>query len=199
MKVYCFIPAEEAEEVIECGLKLNSRHTKTIEINGTQIICFEALLHPRDASSINSNDVMIKITVPEGKAYVADNSLSGETGDLYNKSIIPANLYKLGTYRKPCCLISCTVLPDMIERYNFDMDEPILYHSSEQLYTDSLFYKTDDLVQSFKDVALNAYYNMKAADGDYEVQFNGEYAAFTDKATSEVIAIVKTKFNNENG
>lgn len=198
MKVYCFIPACEAEEVIECGLKLNSRITKNIEINGGQVLCFEAFLHPRDGEG-NEGDVMIKITVPEGRAFVADNSLLGETGDLYNKSIISANKYKLGTYRKPCCLIACTILPDMIEKYNCDMDEPILYHSSEQLYTDSLFYKTDDLVQSFKDVALNAYYNMKAADGDYEVQFNGEYAAFTDKATSEVIAIVKTKFNNENG
>ena len=69
--------------------------------------------------------------------------------------------------------------------------------SSEQLYRDSLFYKTDDLVQSFKDVALNAYYNMKAASGEYAVQFNDEYAAFIDEKSSEVIAIVKTRFNND--
>ena len=195
MKVYCFILAQEAEEIIECGLKLNSRLTKTIEINGCEVRCFEAYLHPRDGKGMNSDDVMVKITVPEGRAYIADNSLLGETGDLYNKSIIPADQYKLGRYRKPCCLITCTVLPEMIERYNPDLDEPVLYQSSEQLYRDSLFYKTDDLAQSFKDVALNAYYNMKADSGEYTVQFNDEYAAFTDSATSEVIAIVKTKFN----
>ena len=195
MKVYCFILAQEAEEIIECGLKLNSRLTKTIEINGCEVRCFEAYLHPRDGKGMNSDDVMVKITVPEGRAYIADNSLLGETGDLYNKSIIPADQYKLGRYRKPCCLITCTVLPEMIERYNPDLDEPVLYQSSEQLYRDSLFYKTDDLAQSFKDVALNAYYNMKADSGEYTVQFNDEYAAFMDSATSEVIAIVKTKFN----
>ena len=195
MKVYCFILAQEAEEIIECGLKLNSRLTKTIEINGCEVRCFEAYLHPRDGKGMNSDDVMVKITVPEGRAYIADNSLLGETGELYNKSIIPADQYKLGRYRKPCCLITCTVLPEMIERYNPDLDEPVLYQSSEQLYRDSLFYKTDDLAQSFKDVALNAYYNMKADSGEYTVQFNDEYAAFTDSATSEVIAIVKTKFN----
>lgn len=195
VKVYCFILAQEAEEIIECGLKLNSRLTKTIEINGCEVRCFEAYLHPRDGKGMNSDDVMVKITVPEGRAYIADNSLLGETGDLYNKSIIPADQYKLGRYRKPCCLITCTVLPEMIERYNPDLDEPVLYQSSEQLYRDSLFYKTDDLAQSFKDVALNAYYNMKADSGEYTVQFNDEYAAFTDSATSEVIAIVKTKFN----
>jgi hypothetical protein len=195
VKVYCFILAQEAEEIIECGLKLNSRLTKTIEINGCEVRCFEAYLHPRDGKGMNPDDVMVKITVPEGRAYIADNSLLGETGDLYNKSIIPADQYKLGRYRKPCCLITCTVLPEMIERYNPDLDEPVLYQSSEQLYRDSLFYKTDDLAQSFKDVALNAYYNMKADSGEYTVQFNDEYAAFTDSATSEVIAIVKTKFN----
>lgn len=197
MKVYCFIPACEAEEVIECGLKLNSRLTKTIELQGGPIQCFETYLHPRDGISLNPDDVMVKITVPEGRAYVADNSLLGELAELYNKSIIPVNQYKLGKYRKPCCLISCTVLPEMIERYNPDLDEPILYQSSEQLYRDSLFYKTDDLVQSFKDVALNAYYNMKAASGEYAVQFNDEYAAFIDEKSSEVIAIVKTRFNND--
>jgi len=197
VKVYCFIPAEEAEEVIECGLKLSSSFTKTIEINGQQVQCLEAYMHPNDAKEINPGDVPVKITLQSGRAYIADNSLLGELGDLYNKSIIPADKYKLGTYRKPGCLIACTVLPDMIERYNPDMDEPILYQSSEQLYRDSLFYRTDDLVQSFKDVALNAYYNMKAASGEYSVQFNDEYAAFLDKESSEVIAIVKTKFNNE--
>ena len=161
VKVYCFIPACEAEEVIECGSKLNSRLTKTIELQGGPIQCFEAYLHPRDGISLNPDDVMVKITVPEGRAYVADNSLLGELGELYNKSIIPVNQYKLGKYR------------------------------------DSLFYKTDDLVQSFKDVALNAYYNMKAASGEYTVQFNDEFAAFIDKKSSEVIAIVRTKFNSD--
>lgn len=196
VKVYCYVPAREAEEIIECGLILSSRLTKIVEINDTQTMCFETYLHPRDGKGQEQDDILVKITVPEGRAYVADNSLLGETGDLYNKSIIPANQYKLGKYRKPCCLITCTVLPEMIERYNPDMDEPVLYQSSEQLYRDSLFYKTDDLVQSFKDVALNAYYNMKAASGEYKVQFNGEYAAFIDSATSEVIAVVKTNFGN---
>lgn len=199
MKVYCFIPAEEAEEVIECGLKLNSRLTKTITICGTQVPCFEAYLHPKDGAGTGPDDVLVKITLPEGRAYIADNSLLGELGGLYNRSIIQADRYKLGKYRKPCCLISCTILPEMIERYNPDLDEPLLYQSSEQLYRDSLFYKTDDLAQSFKDVALNAYYNLKAAAGEYTVQFNDEYAAYTDSATGEVIAIVKTKFTQEKG
>lgn len=194
MKVYCFVPADEAEEIIECGLKLNSTHTKIINVCGIDIPCFEAYLHPKDETKGHNEDVLVKITVPEGKAYIADNSLIGELDGLYHKSIIPAGQYKLGKYRKPCCLITCTVLPDMIERYNPDLDEALLYQSSEQLYRDSLFYKTDDLTQSFKDIALNAYYNMKAVSGEYEVQFNDEYAAFTDRETGEVIAIVRTKF-----
>lgn len=197
VKLYCYIPAGKSEEVIECGLKLGDCDIKTVRINGTQTQCFEAYLHPNDADSDMHDRVLVKITAPTAQAYIADNSLQGQLEDLYEKSIIPANQYKLGKYRKPCCLISCTILPGMIERYNADMDEPLLYQSSEQLYRDSLFYRTDDLAKSFKDVALNAYYNMKAAMGEYAVQFNDEYAAFTDKAAGEIIAIVKTKFNQE--
>ena len=102
VKVYCFIPAEEAEEVIECGLKLNSRLTKTIMICGAQVPCFEAYLHPKDGAGTGPDDVLVKITLPEGRAYIADNSLLGELGGLYNRSIIPADRYKLGKYRKPC-------------------------------------------------------------------------------------------------
>ena len=101
VKVYCFIPAEEAEEVIECGLKLNSRLTKTIDIYGAKISCFEAYLHPTDGAGSRPDDVLVKITVPEGRAYIADHSLLGELGDLYHKSIIAADQYKLGKYRKP--------------------------------------------------------------------------------------------------
>lgn len=198
MKVYCFIPASEAEEIIECGIKLNSRLSGMIQFKGIDLPCFETYLHPRDGAG-NPGDVLVKITVPEGKAYIADNSLLGETGGLYQKSIVPADQYKLGNYRKPCCLVTCTILPDSIERYNPDLDEALLYQSSEQLYRDSLFYKTDDLTQSFKDIALNAYYNMKAAAGEYEVQFNGEYAAFTDRITGDVIAVVRTNFSQEKG
>lgn len=197
MKFYCYIPADKSDEVIECGLKLGDCITKNVTRNGSGMLCFEAYLHPNDADKNNENDVLVKISAPEGHSYIADNSLQGKLGELYEKSIIPVSQYKLGKYRKPCCLISCTILPDMIERYNADMDEPLLYQSSEQLYRDSLFYKTDDLAKSFKDVALNAYYNMKAASGEYTVQFNDEYAAFTDDAAGEIIAIVKINFNQE--
>lgn len=91
VKVYCFIPAEEAEEVIECGLKLNSRLTKTIMICGAQVPCFEAYLHPKDGAGTGPDDVLVKITLPEGRAYIADNSLLGEARRLYNRSIIPAD------------------------------------------------------------------------------------------------------------
>ena len=199
VKVYCFIPAEEAEEVIECGLKLNSRLTKTIDIYGAKISCFEAYLHPKDGAGSRPDDVLVKITVPEGRAYIADHSLLGELGDLYHKSIIAADQYKLGKYRKPCCLIACTILPDMIERYNSDLDEPLLYQSSEQLYRDSLFYKTDDLAQSFKDVALNAYYNMKAASGEYTVQFNDEYAPLRTVRRVKSLQSLRQNFSQEKG
>ncbi len=200
VKFYCYVPEEKSEEVIECGLRLGDCVTRNVSINGTDTLCFEAYLHPNDAENVSTGNVLIKISAPDGHSYIADNSLlMDSTEDLYEKSVMPARDYRLGRYRKPCCLISCTVLPDMIERYNPDMDEPLLYQSSEQLYRDSLFYRTDDLAASFKDVALNAYYNMKAAAGEYAVQFNDEYAAFSDRSTGEIIAIVKIKFSQEKG
>ena len=74
MKVYCFILAQEAEEIIECGLKLNSRLTKTIEINGCEVRCFEAYLHPRDGKGMNPDDVMVKIIIYTGLSLPFDEA-----------------------------------------------------------------------------------------------------------------------------
>lgn len=92
-KFIVFIPAEEAEEVIECGLKLNSRLTKTIMICGAQVPCFEAYLHPKDGAGTGPDDVLVKITPPEGRAYIADNSLlassaASTTGALFRRTDI---------------------------------------------------------------------------------------------------------------
>ena len=93
VKVYCFIPAEEAEEVIECGLKLNSRLTKTIMICGAQVPCFEAYLHPKDGAGTGSDDVLVKITLPEGRAILRTtrfwaSSAASTTGALFRRTDI---------------------------------------------------------------------------------------------------------------
>lgn len=191
MKAFYFILKDEIEEVLECGLKRDKQRTKTIPVHGVEVNCFEAYLHPADFHGKTEDIVPVKIIVPDNKTFIADESLSA---DWYIQSIVPHNQYKLGTYRAPRCLITCTILPYMIEKYDPNKDEALLYHSSEQLYCNRLFYNADDASDSFKDIALYAYYTSREIEDKYIKEEDGDYILFVSKETGLVEAVVR-KYN----
>lgn len=191
MKAFYFILKDEMDEVLECGLKRDNQRTRTIPVHGFDVNCFEAYLHPSDFRNKPDNVVPVKIIVPDNKTFIADNSLSGER---YVQSIVSHSQYKLGSYRAPRCLITCTILPYMIEKYDANKDEALLYHSSEQLYCNRLFYNADDASDSFKDIALYAYYTNPEVSDNYVKEDDGDYILFISKETGLIEAVVK-KYN----
>lgn len=192
MKAFYFIDKEIVEEVLECGIKRDGQSTQTITLHGTQVSCLEAYMHPADIKNKKENMIPVKIVVPDNKTYIADATLSGER---YENSIIPQSEYRIGAYRMPRCLITCTLLPYMIEKYDPNKDEALLYHSSEQLYCNRLFYNADDASDSFKDVALYAYYTSKDVRELYQMEEDGDYILFISKESGNIEAIVRKHIN----
>lgn len=194
VKAFYFINKDELEEVLECGLKRDKQRTKTIPVHGIDVSCFEAYLHPADYHAKNDNVVPVKIIIPDNKMFIADDSLVGKR---YEQSIVPQEQYKIGTYRVPRCLITCTILPYMIEKYDANKDEALLYHSSEQLYCNRLFYNADDASDAFKDIALYAYYTSNDVADRYISEEDNDYILFISKETGLVEAIVRKNCRKE--
>jgi hypothetical protein len=48
VEVYYYIPVEEAENAVECGLKLSRWFEKEVMLNGESKKCISTLLNPRD-------------------------------------------------------------------------------------------------------------------------------------------------------
>lgn len=188
VKAFYFIRKEDADEVLECGIKREGHSTRTISVHGTSISCFEAYLHPADIKNKSNDVIPVKIVVPDNKTFIADDSLSGQR---YEQSIVPHSQYKMGSYRSPVCLITCTLLPYMIEQYDPNKDEALLYHSSEQLYCNRLFYNADDASDTFKDIALYAYYTSKDVADMYSREEDGNYILFISRDTGSIEAVVR--------
>ena len=191
MKAFYFIRKEDAEEVLECGIKRDGGATETICVHGTEVSCLKAYLHPADFKQKSDCVIPVKIIVPDNKTFIADASLSGPR---YEQSIVPHSQYKTGSYRSPICLITCTLLPYMIEEYDPNKDEALLYHSSEQLYCNRLFYNADDASDAFKDIALYAYYTSREVAEMYTREDDGNYILFISRDTGSIEAVVR-KYN----
>ena len=85
----------------------------------------------------------------------------------------------------------------MIEEYDANKDEALLYHSSEQLYCNRLFYNADDASDAFKDIALYAYYTSNDVADRYISEEDNDYILFISKETGLVEAIVRKNCRKE--
>jgi hypothetical protein len=161
IEVYCHIKAEKAENVVDCGLKLSEMADREILLNGMPKRCFQTYLSPEDDKNCFGKIEFrcLKIQVRKSVCRMADaflyemGNVNENTMELYEKSIIPLDNYVFGMYRMPVCLITTTMLPGEITLLNKNLDSPVLFRKSEELYV-------NNLIEDFRNENENIYDNL---------------------------------------
>ncbi len=173
IEVYLYVPVDEVENIVECGLKLSKWWSKSIIFDGESRNFISALLNPRDNTPDREGCGMrcIKLELPEDRCLIADSWLYelrlewDKAMRLFLNSIVPAEKYVLGSYRMPECLIESTVMPESIKVVDKRLDSPILYSSSEDLYVNNIIETCKDRCENFSEALLYCFYSKLADEG----------------------------------
>lgn len=187
MKAYYFVPADAADEIIECGLEISRGQYFVSKFMQNSGRCFAARLHPGDYApgEFSPDKVCLKIDLAKVRAFVAEEAFletdmpEEQKRQWFEASILPAEAYRLGTYRKPLCLIANTILPQAMEVYDRLIDEALLYESSEELYLSSLLRQAEE-DPDFREPALKAYMDSLAAMGKMQAYIQKDYCVYFD-------------------
>jgi len=77
VEVYYYIPKEEVENAVECGLKLSEYFDKEVVIGNTRQKCISALLNPKDDMEKYRSESLrcVKLELPPEYCFVADKYL----------------------------------------------------------------------------------------------------------------------------
>ena len=144
--VFIYVPKEKADDIADCGMKLSEYSQRVIPVESEDYDCICGYLHPMDFEGRTDDTVAcIRAEVQERYCYVCDGDLyelsrrDYDFAEKYEKSIVPLTEYALGDYRRPQCLVTCTIVGGSV--YDADDDgssTPLLYNDSEELYCDRL-------------------------------------------------------------
>lgn len=174
MKAYLYTTEEIAQEAVAYGLKLSHNASGSVCVYGKEHPCIEAYLHPADCPKSGRGPAVLKLQLEDNKAFVGEGMLSGER---YTSSLIPAKEYRLGTYRHPRCSVIASIFAEQIERYDPNMDEPLLYENSESLYRDCVLGRVQES-DAFKELSLRAYYEQEVQQGRASKIEEEDYVVF---------------------
>jgi hypothetical protein len=166
VEVYYYIPAEEVENAIECGLKLSVWIDKEVLIGHDNKKCLSALLNPKDDMEKyqSGNLRCVKLELYPRYCFVADRYLyeiglnHPEVMKLYLDSVMPIGNYTFGLYRLPECLVTSTVIGDQISLLDKRLDSPVLVDKSEELYINNIIEDYREENPDFNDTLLYYYY-----------------------------------------
>jgi hypothetical protein len=157
---YYYIKKEETEETCECGLKLSVWCDSEVIIDIFKKKAIIAYLSPKDHLEKYNDPTYdcLKLELQDEKLYVADY-IYKEIDDekRYLLSVINVKDYKIGMYRKPVFTITYTVLGEYVSLLDKNMDIPILYDNSEEMYVKTMYAKFEEDDEQFYDKALLGY------------------------------------------
>lgn len=198
-EVYFYVPAGEAGNAVECGLKLSRWYDKEVCIDGCNRKCMSALLNPRDdmAKYRSSEFQCLKLDIPSKYCFVADGCLyrvglkSSEVMKLFERSILHLENYTFGLYRHPECLITTTVLAEQISILGRKLDSPILFDNSEDLYVNNIIEIGREEHDDFNDAMLYYFFCSLAASGKIDKIEDNEnkIAVFIDRRINKAYTI----------
>lgn len=183
MKTYFYTTEETANEAASCGLKLSHVTNATVSVYGKEMPCVVTYLHPADCKDAQGCSAILKITLEDGKAFIGEGLLHGTR---FDQTLIPAKDYRYGTYRSPRCVLTCSVFPEQIERYDSAMDEPLFYESSESLYRDTAMSRVQES-DDFRELALRSYYDREAELGHCDRQEEAGTVWYVSKEDGKTI------------
>lgn len=201
VEVYFYLPAENAANAVECGLKLSEWYSREILIEDTVRKCIAALLNPRDDMKkyMSSEYKCIKMEIMPKYCFVGDSLLyltgieNKEAMDMYLNSIVPVEKYSFGSFRLPECLITSTVIGEYISVLDKRLDSPILYNNSEELYVGNIIEDFKDKHDNFNDALLYSFFLKLSEMGNYRMigSEGGSAAVFVNNRDGRTYTIRK--------
>jgi hypothetical protein len=199
VEVYYYVPIEELENAVECGLKLSKWYDKEILIGLEKTKCISALLNPKDDIEKYKSDNLkcVKFELYQKYCYVADRYLyemglvHDEIMKLYLDSVMPIENYTFGLYRFPECLITSTIIGDQVSILNKRLDSPILFDNSEELYVNNIVEDYKNADSNFNDTLLYHYYSYLAENKKLKKYESDTMAVFLDEKIQRPFVIKK--------
>lgn len=190
VEVYFYMPAEQTENAVECGIKLSEWYSREINLEGERKKCITALLNPRDDHEkyMSSTHRCLKLEVQSKYCHVADRLLY-EAGlaypavmEMYHRSIMPIEKYTFGNYRFPECLITSTVIGEHINALGKGLDTPVIYSNSQDLYFNNILEGFRETHDDFNDALLYHFFRRLCDEGKatFIEDTNSGLAIFTD-------------------
>lgn len=199
VEVYYYVPIEELENAVECGLKLSKWYDKEVLIGLDKTKCISALLNPKDDIEKHKSDKFkcIKFELYQRYCYVADRHLYEvglvyeEIMNLYLESIMPIKNYTFGLYRLPECLITSTIIGDQVSILDKRLDSPILFDNSEELYVNNIIEDYKNADSNFNDTLLYYYYSHLAENKKLKKYQHDKMVVFLDEEIERPFVIKK--------
>lgn len=195
IEVYYYIPSEDVENAVHCGLKLSKWFDREVPINGESRKCLTALLNPRDDMEKYMSDsyVCVKLEVLPKYCFVADSylylmGLSDPVAmELYQASIMPVEDYIFGSYRLPECLVTSTLIGECVSIFGKKLESPILFSNSEELYLNNIMETYQEGHTAFIDAILYCFYSKLSEMGKLEKyqDIKNGVAVFVDRGVNK--------------
>lgn len=198
MIAYFYIDKNDAENAADCGLKLSIYGKDILADKLHPIKAIRALISPKDdlESYNDANLSCLKLDIPKGKLMVAEETyLDTGNNEWFNESVIHAENYIFGTYRKPCYLITFTVNSDYIGIHDKDRDVPVLYDDSEELYIQKMRTQFEDVDENFYDKAMYGY--LKVLQRNWKATIEWQSDDYTIFGTGDKKYIIRNPVNEK--
>ncbi len=160
MITYYHVKNNLLEDTLNFGMKLSDHaqlSIKTFDVAKKVIITY--LTPADDIERFNNPDyTCLSINMPIDKNYVIEGSYMdlNNTNDL-SASLVNANEYIIGSYRKPLVLLTTSVFSQSIKKLGKYMDQPILVENSKDLYIKNIIFDLEESDENFHERSLYAY------------------------------------------
>ncbi|NLD47396.1 MAG: hypothetical protein GX660_09385 [Clostridiaceae bacterium] len=201
VEVYFYLPAQEVENAVECGLKLSKWYDKEVHIGLENKKCMSALLNPKDDMKKYKDESLqcVKLELYPRYCYVADRYLyemgltHPEIMDLYKDSVMPIEQYTFGLYRLPECLVTSTIIGEQVSLLDRGLGSPVLFDKSEELYINNIIEDYKETYEDFNDVLLYYFYcNLEKLGKLTRIEDDDkEFVVFLDKNIGRAFTIKK--------
>lgn len=132
--IYYYVEKDKVSDFLKYGIKLSENFSKEVNINGYLKQCFFGLINPKDdENKYNSeNFECLKLDIPTSNCRVFDNSL--QDGQIKHMPSIELDKYIFGKFKTPEVAITSSILPEHISVLNKEIDCPVLFDNSRDLF-----------------------------------------------------------------
>lgn len=132
--IYYYVEKDKVSDFLKYGIKLSENFSKEMNIDGYLKQCFFGLLNPKDDEfKYNSDNYeCLKLDIPLHNCKVFDNAL--KDGQVKHLSSVDLEKYVFGKYKTPEIAITSSILPENISVLNKEIDCPVLFDNSRDLF-----------------------------------------------------------------